>query len=843
MAKEPADRYGSGGELVAEAARALGISGEFVRTPAADGDVAQRPRARWPLAVAAAAIALIGAALLAFFLTRGGSGVQAQPSADSPNGSGVQADPDADMLVRIDPETNEIVSTTPVGQAASGVAATDRHVWVTSFADGSVWRIDPQTRDTLRIPVGGSPTGVAAGAEGVLVANSPQHGLAFVDPSGGAVDYNVPLPGAVSGTIPVAAGEENLWFADAARQVVGVPVPAVSGGGTTAEKYIPADETNFASRYEAFSGLAVGEGAIWATGDAFGRTVWRLDPATLRVEDSIELSFVPGQIAAGEGAVWVTSLLDDTVARIDPATNRISETIPVDAGVGAIAAGEGAVWVTSAIARVVSRIDPRTNRVVSRLQMARTPTQIAVGAGGVWVTTAEPAPTVPPGAIGIGVIADCAGAFGSWYDLSIAGAQLVLLDHGGRRAGPSSTDGIAGAQIAGKPVTLALGCLDGTSPSVFAEARRLVEQVGVHILIGPTYVGEELALLDYVRRQPGIAFVNGLAGAQVLDPPPNFFSFRADLATEMAGLGAYAYRTLGWRRAVTVADLDLIPNHWTQTAGFIAEFCSLGGTIVKRIWVPPGTQDYSGVVEQIPPQGVDGIVAATGPQTVAALASAYPGLSGDASNKLILGGIAFGPELGALYETSPGIVTAGAAVARDDRAGRDYLADSARHFPNLTGMGGGWDVTYYNAMAAIAEALGAIDGDLSGDESRFMAALARVTLDSPSGPIRLDSSRQALGPNVIARISGMDYLRYEGVEHTFGGSFTARGPAAWSHDSRLQARAAAAMGVGRTRSGVKHPRPAHDAASDHVKRVRLSRGARPPGRSPRRTIRIGTGAV
>ena len=100
----------------------------------------------------------------------------------------------------------------------------------------------------------------------------------------------------------------------------------------------------------------------------------------------------------------------------------------------------------------------------------------------------------------------------------------------------------------------------------------------------------------------------------------------------MAGLGNYAYRTLGWRTVVTVADEADPLFNWAQTAGFDAEFCSLGGAVVKRIWVPPATQDYSNVIAQIPRTGVDGFfVAASGPDTVLALAKGYPGLQGQHS--------------------------------------------------------------------------------------------------------------------------------------------------------------------------------------------------------------------
>ena len=176
---------------------------------------------------------------------------------------------------------------------------------------------------------------------------------------------------------------------------------------------------------------------------------------------------------------------------------------------------------------------------------------------------------------------------------TLAGADLALLERGGKRGGPVLTDGVEGVSIDGRPVRLVFGCSDSTTASALSEARRLVDDVGVRVLIGPLGGNQGLALQDFARRRPGVAFVNGNSSDQLLDPAPNFFSFHSDGAGWTAGLGTYAYRTLGWRHAVLVADLEDDVFNWTQAAGFVAEFCSLGGTITKRVWVPAGTEDYS----------------------------------------------------------------------------------------------------------------------------------------------------------------------------------------------------------------------------------------------------------
>jgi branched-chain amino acid transport system substrate-binding protein len=197
-------------------------------------------------------------------------------------------------------------------------------------------------------------------------------------------------------------------------------------------------------------------------------------------------------------------------------------------------------------------------------------------------------------------------------------------------------------------VRLAFGCTDGTTASAIREARRLVEGVGVHVLIGPLSGEEEDAVIDYARVRPDVAFVNGSSSSQELDPPANFFTFHSDGAQWMAGLGTYAYRTLGWRRAVIVGDLQGAVFNWATAAGFAGEFCSLGGTIARRIWVPPGTQDYTNVIAQMPAKGVDGIFAATPAATFIALAKGYPGLRGNFSRRMLPGGVVFDPSLNQL---------------------------------------------------------------------------------------------------------------------------------------------------------------------------------------------------
>src|SRR2546426_762909 len=127
-----------------------------------------------------------------------------------------------------------------------------------------------------------------------------------------------------------------------------------------------------------------------------------------------------------------------------------------------------------------------------------------------------------------------------------------------------------------------------------AEARRLIEQVKVDILIAPLSGSEGIAIANYSKTQPNKTFINGTSGAQAttLDVrSPNFFRFNTDGAQWMAGMGDYAYNTLKLHTVVTIGDDYDFP--YTQTAGFVAEFCAIGGKNSKRILPPPRAEDHS----------------------------------------------------------------------------------------------------------------------------------------------------------------------------------------------------------------------------------------------------------
>jgi streptogramin lyase/predicted Ser/Thr protein kinase len=355
LAKEPDERFQSGRELVAVARAALGL---------------EPKRVRWPLAVAAVGLALIGAALLAFFLTR-----REGPAPTVEGG----------RLVSIDPATNHVTGAVPVGSGGQGVAAGSGRVWVASYEDSSLWQLDPRTGVVTKPPAQGKPFAVAiTGGRAFVAAEGPDQFL------GNVAEYDAASGARVDGVqvlaCSLAAGPYGVW-------VAGCPnVEKLVAEGTTLRRQPPrktvvipfADPLDATDFRESNEGMAQGSGSIWAIGDAADHRLWRIDPRRHRIIATIPLGFPPGGVAAGAGAVWVTDALGDRVVRVDPSTNQIVASVPVGRGAAGVAFGAGSVWAAGSIDHSVTRLDPETNRVTATIGVHASPRAVAVGEGAVW---------------------------------------------------------------------------------------------------------------------------------------------------------------------------------------------------------------------------------------------------------------------------------------------------------------------------------------------------------------------------------------------------------------------------------------------------------------------------
>ncbi len=435
-----------------------------------------------------------------------------------------------------------------------------------------------------------------------------------------------------------------------------------------------------------------------------------------------------------------------------------------------------------------SRSRLRTGRVAA-VASAAVLALVACGGGGSTSsssssqTAAAPA-SAPEGAIKIGVLTTCGGPFATFEAESLSGAKYALIkDANGKAEGQGPQDQVSGATVAGKPVAVSYGCSDATPDKAVAEARRLVENVGVQILLGPLSGDEGVAVANYATSHPDVTFVNGTSGAQSTTlsvKAPNFFRFGGDGAQWMAGLGTYAYKTLGWRKVAILGEDYSYP--YTQAAGFVSEFGSLGGQVTARSWVPLTQTDWSSPVAQLP-RDVDGVLLLTGGTNTVAAEKAFIQIGKDPGTFLLGGSSVMDPTSFTVGDQLEGL-TGGSPVplGGTDQSWSSYVDGFTKEFPDVPGDSL-FTVLYYDGMEAIIQGLTQAKGDLGDGSKAFQQALTSLQPTFPNGQVKLDTNRNSVQPAYVVQIVknggqlGFKVVQtVPQVDQTFGGLFGADSP-------------------------------------------------------------------
>src|SRR5262245_17474988 len=389
----------------------------------------------------------------------------------------------------------------------------------------------------------------------------------------------------------------------------------------------------------------------------------------------------------------------------------------------------------------------------------------------------------------VGVFAECSGLFAPTAPGALAGASLPLLDRGARKG--DSPGEVRNARVAGTRIELVPACTEASRFSrLISETRWLVESRGVDVVVGPLGPPDGPVVRELARRYPAVTFLVGSGPAQEVtlkDPQPNLFRLTPEGAQMVAGLGAYAFDQLGWRRAVVVAEGW--SNGWEVTAGFVAEFCSLGGRIVERDFGSLVAPD-PGAAAQRHAAAADGVAVLTTATPAVAYVQAYANVVGARlAQRLVLSGPPF-------YDPTtiapPDVDTSGVVIGGvvpldpDDEAMGRFRDALEGAYPELATSVATQDPTFssYAAVEAIASALEATGGELGDGQSALRDALSRLELDLPYGPVHLDANRQAVTRNTLERVrrradgrAEAELLRHvEGVEQGFGGRFGADTP-------------------------------------------------------------------
>lgn len=329
----------------------------------------------------------------------------------------------------------------------------------------------------------------------------------------------------------------------------------------------------------------------------------------------------------------------------------------------------------------------------------------------------------------------------------------------------SGQDGMRGMELAmrqhdykagGKKIEVIRASSTGQPDTAVNAARKLVEQDKVSILIGPLSGSEGIAVKNYAKTQPGVVFVNGSSAAQettMKDPAPNFYRFSTDGAQWSAGLGSYVYNEKGYKTVAVVAEDYSFP--YAQVQGFMIEFCKAGGKVPDKQWVPLGTKDYSSVIAKLPTD-VDAIYVALGGSDAVNFFSQYEQSGG---NKPFIGGSITVDQTVLSYkgkrrDALVGTPAAGPTADNWDNPAWKKFVQAYRDakFENAYPTPGLFAHAYYVNTKAVLDGLDATKGDVS----KLGEVFSSMTLETPTGPVKLDKNHNGVANIFLTEVAKAD---------------------------------------------------------------------------------------
>jgi branched-chain amino acid transport system substrate-binding protein len=232
-------------------------------------------------------------------------------------------------------------------------------------------------------------------------------------------------------------------------------------------------------------------------------------------------------------------------------------------------------------------------------------------------------------------------------------------------------------------------------------------------------------------------------------PNPYFVRASATSAQAMHPLADYAATELKYKTVIEISD-DFAFGY-EQMGGFQRVFEDAGGRVVKKLWPPLSTPDYTPYLAQL--GGVDAVVNGFAGANSGKFMQQYR----DAGPQLpLLGGEGAGDD--ALVKTfgdeAIGLVSACPYTADfDSPSNKKLVTLMAEHYENLPGLAAAG--LYINGMVAEA-ALEKVGGD-TDDKDALVRALRAVSLaDSPRGPFHFDEFGNVVGNIFIRRCEKKD---------------------------------------------------------------------------------------
>ena len=286
----------------------------------------------------------------------------------------------------------------------------------------------------------------------------------------------------------------------------------------------------------------------------------------------------------------------------------------------------------------------------------------------------------------------------------------------------------------------------GNPAGAKTKAQELIERDKVDVIVGPLAAFELLAITDYIAQQKTPLL--SLAAAEDMTqrrPNPYFLRASATSAQAMHPMADYAAKEMKLKRIITISE-DFAFGY-EQMGGFQQTFEEAGGKILKKLWPPIVTPDYTPYLAQIADcdavcQGFAGSNPLRFMKQYAAAGLKFPVVTGETGGDDALMR-AFGDEALGMISCCPYTLDLETESNKRFVAAiqKDYNVDPGFYAAGL----------YVNAMVVDAGLQKA--GGKSDNKEELIKALRSVSLtDTPRGPVRFDQFGNVIGDFYIRNV-------------------------------------------------------------------------------------------
>jgi branched-chain amino acid transport system substrate-binding protein len=306
-----------------------------------------------------------------------------------------------------------------------------------------------------------------------------------------------------------------------------------------------------------------------------------------------------------------------------------------------------------------------------------------------------------------------------------------------------------GGKLSGYPIE-ALKQDEGTDAAqATTKARQLVERDKVQIVIGLINSAIAYAVAPYLE-QANVPLLITVAGADGLTRKQGGNTYRISYTSsqDVMPLGMYTCKKLGHAKAA-VLSLDYSFG-WESSGGFARAYEDAGCKVVQEVYAPLGTQDWGPYVNQISKEAA--VIYTTTPgQDGVRMLKAYRDFGG--KQPIVAHGSSVDetllPTQGA---TAEGVISSLHYSAQIDTPENKALAaaftEATQKSANQYAEDG------WTAGMILEQTLSRIEGEITPQKIR--AALAKVSVKAPRGPLSFDAYGQAVYNVYIRKVERKD---------------------------------------------------------------------------------------